>query len=125
MKRIIFFISFSIVTTWSYSQVDTISTKSEFKKFVYQSIDSLLKKDSIRYSPNVYIRMELNLNGELKKYDLIFGNKKQQLRKRDYKWLFDLLNQKNYKSLAVNYYTPEELKTTKSFLLGIPYRGKK
>jgi hypothetical protein len=121
MKKIISLILFSIITNCSYSQKDTISTDIEFKNFVYQCIDSLLKKDSIRYSPNGYIRMELNLYGELKKYDIIAGNKKQKLRKRDYKWLFNLLNQKNYKTLVIDRYTPDELKTTKLFLIGIRY----
>jgi hypothetical protein len=65
--------------------------------------------------------MEFNLNGELKKYDTIAGNKKQKLRKRDYKLLFNLLNQKNYKTLVIDRYTPDELKTTKLFLIGIRY----
>ncbi len=96
MKKIISLILFSIITNCSYSQKDTISTDIEFKNFVYQCLDSLLKKDSINYNSILGIRMELNLNGELKKYDLTFENKKQQLRKRNYKLLFNLINQKNY-----------------------------
>ena len=123
MKKIILLIFISTITEWSYSQIDTISSEIEFKKFVYQCIDSLIEKDSIRYSSIVGIRMELNLNGELKEYVITLKNKTRKLRKRDYKWLYNLLNQKNYKNIAILVYSPNELKMSKSMLLSIKYRG--
>ena len=120
MKKIIFLIFISILSKWSYSQQDTISSEPEFKRFVYQCIDSLVEKE-IQYSSIVGIKMELNLNGELKKYDLTFKNKDQKIRRRDYKWLLHLLNQKNYKNVAIIFYSPNDLKTAKSMKVSIKY----
>jgi hypothetical protein len=122
MKKIIFLIFVSTLAKFSYPQKDTISAEIEFKKFVYQCIDSLIKKE-MKYNSIVGIKMELNLNGEVDKYDLTFKNKDEKFRRRDYKWLLYLLNQKNYKNVAKRFYSPEDLKTAKSMKVSIKYIG--
>jgi len=120
MKEIISLIFISTLAQYSYSQKDTISSEVEFKKAVYQCIDSLIEKDA-KYSSIVGIKMELDLNGELKKYDITFKNKDQKLRRRNYNWLFHILDQSNYKNVAMLFYSPDDLKTITSMKVSIKY----
>ena len=108
----------------SYSQKDTLASEIEFKEFVYQCIDSLIEKN-IKYSSVVGVKMGLNLNGELKKYDLTFKNKDQKFRRKDYKWLRHVFDQKNYKNVAKLFYSPDDLKTAKTMKISITYTNTK
>lgn len=120
MKKIIFLIFISMLAKWSYAQKDTISSEVDFKKFVYKCIDSFVEKQ-VKYSSILGIKMTLNLNGELNSYNLTFKNKNQKIRKKDYKWLLHLLAQKNYKNVALLFYSADDLKNAKPIKLSLKY----
>ena len=68
MKKIIFLVFISMLAKWSYAQKDTISSEVDFKKFVYKCIDSFVEKE-VKYSSILGIKMTLNLNGEINRYN--------------------------------------------------------
>ena len=109
-----------MLAKWSYAQKDTISSEVDFKKFVYKCIDSFVEKQ-VKYSSILGIKMTLNLNGELNSYNLTFKNKNQKIRKKDYKWLLHLLAQKNYKNVALLFYSADDLKNAKPIKLSLKY----
>ena len=120
MKKIIFLVFILMLAKWSYAQKDTISSEVDFKKFVYKCIDSFVEKQ-VKYSSILGIKMTLNLNGELNSYNLTFKNKNQKIRKKDYKWLLHLLAQKNYKNVALLFYSADDLKNAKPIKLSLKY----
>ena len=120
MKKVIFLVFILMLAKWSYAQKDTISSDVDFKKFVYKCIDSFVEKQ-VKYSSIIGIKMTLNLNGELNSYNLTFKNKNQKIRKKDYKWLLHLLAQKNYKNVALLFYSADDLKNAKPIKLSLKY----
>lgn len=120
MKKVIFLVFILMLAKWSYAQKDTISSDVDYKKFVYKCIDSFVEKQ-VKYSSIIGIKMTLNLNGELNSYNLTFKNKNQKIRKKDYKWLLHLLAQKNYKNVALLFYSADDLKNAKPIKLSLKY----
>ena len=120
MKKVIFLVFILMLAKWSYAQKDTISSDVDFKKFVYKCIDSFVEKQ-VKYSSIIGIKMTLNLNGELNSYNLTFKNKNQKIRKKDYKWLLHLFAQKNYKNVALLFYSADDLKNAKPIKLSLKY----
>ena len=60
-------------------------------------------------------------NGDLKEFRIAFKDKKVNLSKREYKWLFTLLNRRNYLNFAMLNYTSEEFDRTKYLWISLRY----
>jgi hypothetical protein len=62
-----------------------------------------------------------NLTGELSSFSLLFDENNTKISKKEYKWLFELLHQLNYKTYAPIFYTEYELEISDKLFFKIPY----
>lgn len=95
-----------------------------FRDFVRSCLDSLQSKSPKKHSKILGIILTTNLKGELTSYELHFRDNEIKLTKKEYKWLFKLLYQMNYKEFLKWFYTEEDLKKINEITIRFKYSSK-
>lgn len=123
-KRIVLILAL-MISIFGNAQVDTLTTHDDCKKFIYNCLDSLIIRNPENYNSLRNIRFEISLTGEIIKYDLNFEDGKQKISKKDYRWLLELLNQKNFKTIAMIVNADMDIAKQKFLIMSLRYRLEK
>lgn len=120
-------IVFLLVELSLYAQKNENTNKQiMFRNFVYSCLDSLHFKTPKKHTLVSGISLRTDLEGNLICYSLGFSATKAKLSKREYKWLFKLLNSENYKKYEQIFNSDEDLEyyRNKGYLdYGIAYKS--
>lgn len=116
-----FLIIVFLLVSGKYFQDDQLKDVSEASHFVADCLNLYKTINSEKYYSIRGIAMIVDREGVLKKYKITFENKKIQLSKKDYKWLFNRLKIKGYKKCAVDIYSEEEINFMKEFYLSMKF----
>lgn len=94
---------------------------TEFRSYVYECVDSFYMKNTFKHKEILGISIIVNHEGKLISYDIRFKDQPMELSKKEYKWLFKLLSQENYKKYETVFNSDEELKYLKELKYSIRY----
>lgn len=117
--RIIMILFFCLVSFSSTSQL-----WMDFRNSIYECIDSFQIKNPKKHKQITGISIIVNYEGELVSYNVRFKNQTMKLSKSEYRWLFKLLSQENYKKYENVFYSNDELKYLKEFKYSVKYISK-
>ena len=96
----------------------------DFRNSIYECIDSFQIKNPKKHKQITGISIIVNYEGELVSYNVRFKNQTMKLSKSEYRWLFKLLSQENYKKYENVFYSNDELEYLKEFKYGVKYISK-
>jgi hypothetical protein len=99
-----------------------LSQYDELNFFVHSSLDSFQKHTANKSYGIKGVILVSNLDGELSSYSLYFEENNSRISKKEYKWLFQLLHQLNYKTYAQLFYSKYELEISDKLVFKVPYK---
>ncbi|MFM1946738.1 MAG: hypothetical protein RL207_1021 [Bacteroidota bacterium] len=99
-----------------------LSRYDELVFFVHSSLDSFQKHRANKSYEIKGVILVSNLDGELSCYSLYFEENNFRISNKEYKWLFQLLHQLNYKTYAPLFYSKYELEISDKLVFKVPYK---
>ena len=120
MRKSILIVSFIFINIYYLTAQEDLNLK--FKNFIYNSLDSFKYVNKIKHDQILGITLVAKLNGDLDRYKLRFKSKEIRLTKKEYRWLFRLLCEENYKKYINIFIREEEIDGLKELKYGIIYK---
>lgn len=103
MKKLFIFLLCSFYSLFSFSQKDSIVNDIEFKTYIYMCLDSFEYINPSKHSSMKGIAIFLDKKGNLKSFNIGFEKDEIKLNRKEYKWLFNLFDNKNYYAFALKF----------------------
>lgn len=119
MKKTVFIFLFICINGLSAQE----NLNFEFKNHIYNSLDSFKTVMPEKHKEILGIVVVAKLNGKLKEFKISFKSKEVYLTKKEYKWLFKLLEDEDYQKYKTIFIGEEELDDLKLLKYSIPYKG--
>lgn len=121
MKKLFIFLLCSFYSLFSFSQKDSIVNDIEFKTYIYMCLDSFEYINPSKHSSMKGIAIKLDKKGILKSFNIGFEKDEIKLNRKEYKWLFNLFDNKNYYTYALKFYGIEDWQKSNQISLKIRY----
>ena len=101
---------------------NNLSRYDELDFFVHSSLDSFQKHTAKKSYEIKGVILVTNLDGELSSFSLYFEENNSRISNKEYKWLFQVLHQLNYKTYAPLFYSKYELEISDKLVFKVPYK---
>ena len=121
MRKILIFLLCSFYSLFYNNKKDSIVNDIEFKTYIYMCLDSFEYINPSKHSSMKGISIYLDKKGNLKSFNIGFEKDEIKLNRKEYKWLFNLFDNKNYYSFALKFYGIEDWQKSKQISLKIRY----